>query len=74
MNTLKTEAPIIRRIRALFESLMTESEVIPATFRPVARNLVENYIRKADPEQVRAIIVRIQVEIIPWLLREDDNH
>jgi len=72
-QTTTTEAPIIKRLRALFESLMNESDVIPKAFKPVARNLVEGYIKKADPAQIREIIIRVRDEIIPWILREDDS-
>jgi len=66
-----TEAPIIKRLRALFEQLMNEGDVIPAAFKPVAKNLVEGYIRKADPDQIKNIVIRIRDEIIPWILRDD---
>jgi hypothetical protein len=66
-------APIIKRLRALFESLMNESDAIPATFKPVARNLVEGYIKKADPAQIREIILRVRDEIIPWILADDTD-
>jgi hypothetical protein len=71
-NIATTQAPIIKRLRALFESLMNESEIIPKAFKPVVKNLVEGYLNKADPTQVKEIIIRVRDEIIPWILREDD--
>lgn len=67
------ESIIIRRLRTLFESLMNESSVIPAAFKPMARNLVENYLKKANPAEVRAIIERVRDEVIPWILRETET-
>jgi len=50
---------------------MNESDAIPKTFKPVARNLVEGYLKKADPEQIREIITRVRDEVIPWILAEE---
>jgi hypothetical protein len=72
-NVTTAEGTILKRMRALFESLMDESELIPKSFKPVARNLVEGYLRKADPETVRAIVIRIRDEIIPWILHEEER-
>lgn len=71
---------IINRLRALFESLMNESTAIPKAFKPAAKNLVEGYLAKTNPAEVRAIIERVRDEVIPWILTDEpqpvpqDNH
>ena len=72
METIQ-HTDIRKRLRALFESLMSESDIIPAAFKPVARKMIEGYLEKSDPEQVRSIIIRIRDEIIPWILQDDPN-
>jgi hypothetical protein len=68
---INTQPQIIARIRALFDSLMNESDAIPKAFKPAARNLVEGYLKKADPEQIRAIIEKVRDEVIPWILHDE---
>lgn len=59
---------IIQKLESLFNEIIKDSDVIPALLRPTVVNLVKGYLTKADPEEVRAIIQRIDKEIFPWLL------
>ena len=56
------------RILALAETLLEDNNTIPAPYRPVVKTLMRNYLKKADPEQVEELLIRIQVEIIPFIL------
>lgn len=68
-----TQTTLIERLRALFNSLMEDPKLtIPAAFRPVASNLVNNFLRTADESQMRKIIMDIRDNVIPWLLGDKE--
>lgn len=69
--TNSNDEQVLARIKSLFNSIMEESDQIPAAFRPVAKNLVNNFLKRTQPSQVRAIIERVRDEIIPWILHGD---
>lgn len=59
---------IVQKLKHLFKEMMKDSGFIPPMLRPTVENLVNGYLEKADPHQVKEIIKRIDEEILPWLL------
>lgn len=61
------------RLAALFQSLMEDDSLpIPAAFKPVAQKLVMNYLKNADPEQVKQLIIDLRDRLLPWVLGESE--
>jgi len=69
MATVKTDVTTLKdRLLALAETLLDDNDTIPAPYRPIVKNLMRNYLKKANPEQVEELLIRIQKEVIPFIL------
>jgi hypothetical protein len=56
------------RIIALADTLLDDNETIPGPYRPIVKNLMRNYLKKADPEQVEELLIRVRDQVIPFVL------
>jgi len=69
MAIVKVDASTLKdRLLALAETLLDDNDTIPAPYRPIVKNLMRNYLKKANPEQVEELLIRIQKEVIPFIL------
>jgi hypothetical protein len=69
-NTADT-AGLKGRLLALAETLLDDNDTIPAPYRPIVKNLMRNYLKKADPAQVAELLVKVRDEVIPFVLTGD---
>jgi len=56
------------RIIALADTLLDDNDTIPGPYRPIVKNLMRNYLKKADPEQVEELLIRVRDQVIPFVL------
>jgi len=56
------------RLLALAETLLDDNDTIPAVYRPIVKTLMRNYLTKANPEQVEELLIRVQKQVIPFVL------
>jgi hypothetical protein len=72
-DTTTETTTINQRLLSVFEAMMSDPDVkIPKAFIPVAQNLVGNFLKNADPENLRKIIIDLRDNLLPWVLGEKE--
>jgi len=67
------ELTIVDRLESLFTIMVKDSGFIPAMLRPTLNQLVNGYLQKATPAELKKIVTQIRDEVIPYLLEDEDN-
>jgi hypothetical protein len=73
MMNVKEETTVNQRLLSVFQAMMSDPDIkIPKAFIPVAKNLVENFLKNADEENLRKIITDLRDNLLPWVLGEKE--
>ena len=60
---------MIEKLRALIGKLLENSQ-IPGPYRPVIKGMIEKALTQMSEDQLRAYIIDMRDNLIPWLLGE----
>lgn len=64
---------IANRLYQLLSTILKDGSVIPAMYHPIILNLIRPYLQKASESDLQDMILRLQNDIIPWVLNGDKD-
>lgn len=64
---------IANRLYQLLSTILKDSSVIPSMYHPIILNLIRPYLQKASESDLQDMILRLQNDIIPWVLNGDQD-
>ena len=64
---------IANRLYQLLSTILKSGSVIPEMYHQIILNLVRPYLQKASESELSDMILRLQNEIIPWVLNGDQD-